>query len=379
MADFQLAFLAATWLLIGLPRGWRPPMPPGHTRRGHTLSEPECGRNVVRMLVETGGGRALTGLNIDADSRSPLEISAIVPVYRSAPILPELYIRLTEALSTIADRYEIILVEDCGGDESWAEIERLAAKDERVRGIRMSRNYGQHNALLCGIRAARYEVIVTLDDDLQNPPEEIGKLVARLGDDVDVVYGTPDQEEHGFLRDQGSRITKLALQSAMSAETARNVSSFRAFKTRIREAFAAYRGPFVSIDVLLTWGSTRFAHVRVRHEPRQAGASSYTFRMLVTHALNMMTGFSTLPLQIASLIGFLFTLFGFGILVIVLATYLINGGSSVPGFAFLASIIAIFSGAQLFALGVIGEYLARMHFRSMDRPTYLVREVTDNE
>ena len=321
----------------------------------------------------------MTGLNIDADSRSPLEISAIVPVYRSAPILPELHLRLTEALSTIADRYEIILVEDCGGDESWAEIERLAAKDERVRGIRMSRNYGQHNALLCGIRAARYEVIVTLDDDLQNPPEEIGKLVARLGDDVDVVYGTPDQEQHGFLRDQGSRITKLALQSAMSAETARNVSSFRAFKTRIREAFAAYRGPFVSIDVLLTWGSTRFAHVRVRHEPRQAGASNYTFRMLVTHALNMMTGFSTLPLQIASLIGFLFTLFGFGILVIVLATYLINGGSSVPGFAFLASIIAIFSGAQLFALGIIGEYLARMHFRSMDRPTYLVREVTDDE
>lgn len=326
-----------------------------------------------------GGGRALTGLHIDADSRSPLEISAIVPVYRSAPILPELHLRLTEALSTIADRYEIILVEDCGGDESWAEIEHLAAKDERVRGIRMSRNYGQHNALLCGIRAARYEVIVTLDDDLQNPPEEIGKLVARLGDDVDVVYGTPDQEQHGFLRDQGSRITKLALQSAMSAETARNVSSFRAFKTRIREAFAAYRGPFVSIDVLLTWGSTRFAHVRVRHEPRRAGASSYTVRMLVTHALNMMTGFSTLPLQIASLIGFLFTLFGFGILVIVLVTYLINGGSSVPGFAFLASIIAIFSGAQLFALGVIGEYLARMHFRSMDRPTYLVREVTDNE
>ena len=321
----------------------------------------------------------MTGLHIDADSRSPLEISAIVPVYRSAPILPDLHLRLTEALSTIADRYEIILVEDCGGDESWAEIEHLAAKDERVRGIRMSRNYGQHNALLCGIRAARYEVIVTLDDDLQNPPEEIGKLVARLGDDVDVVYGTPDQEQHGFLRDQGSRITKLALQSAMSAETARNVSSFRAFKTRIREAFAAYRGPFVSIDVLLTWGSTRFAHVRVRHEPRRAGASSYTVRMLVTHALNMMTGFSTLPLQIASLIGFLFTLFGFGILVIVLVTYLINGGSSVPGFAFLASIIAIFSGAQLFALGVIGEYLARMHFRSMDRPTYLVREVTDNE
>ena len=308
-----------------------------------------------------------------------MDISAIVPVYRSAPILPELHRRLTAALSTVADRYEIVMVEDAGGDESWSGIERLAEGDRHVRGIRMSRNYGQHNALLCGIRAARYGVIVTLDDDLQNPPEEIEKLVALLGEDVDVVYGTPEHEQHGFFRDQGSRITKLALQSAMSAETARNVSAFRAFRTPLREAFAAYRGPYVSIDVLLTWATTKFSHVRVRHEPRQTGQSNYTFRTLVTHALNMMTGFSTLPLQIASLIGFAFTLFGFGILVLVLATYVGNGGSSVPGFAFLASIIAIFSGAQLFALGVIGEYLARMHFRTMDRPTYLVQQVTSEE
>ena len=308
-----------------------------------------------------------------------MDISAIVPVYRSAPILPELHRRLTAALSSTAERYEIILVEDAGGDESWSVIEQLAEGDPHVRGIRMSRNYGQHNALLCGVRAARYGVIVTLDDDLQNPPEEIETLVARLGEDVDVVYGTPEHEQHGFFRNQGSRITKLALQSAMSAETARNVSAFRAFRGPLREAFAAYRGPYVSIDVLLTWGTTRFSHVRVRHEPRHAGQSNYTFRTLVTHALNMMTGFSTLPLQVASLIGFAFTLFGFGILVLVLATYVSNGGSSVPGFAFLASIIAIFSGAQLFALGVIGEYLARMHFRTMDRPTYLVQQVTSEE
>jgi glycosyltransferase involved in cell wall biosynthesis len=309
-------------------------------------------------------------------SRAPMEISAVIPVFRSAPILPELHRRLSEVLSEVADRYEIILVEDSGGDDSWSQIERLAEGDSHVLGIRMSRNYGQHNALLCGIRAARYGVIVTLDDDLQNPPEEIPKLLARLGEDVDVVYGTPEQEQHGFLRDQSSRITKLALQSAMSAETARNVSAFRAFHAPVREAFADYRGPYVSIDVLLTWGTTRFSHVMVRHEPRRAGTSNYTIRKLVTHALNMMTGFSTLPLQIASLIGFAFTLFGFGILVFVLGTFVANGGSSVPGFAFLASIIAIFSGAQLFALGIIGEYLARMHFRTMDRPTYLVSQDT---
>jgi undecaprenyl-phosphate 4-deoxy-4-formamido-L-arabinose transferase len=163
----------------------------------------------------------------------------------------------------------------------------------------------------------------------------------------------------------------------MSAETARNVSAFRLFRTRIRDAFANYRGPFVSIDVLLTWGSTRFAHVKVHHDDRRSGQSNYTFGMLVTHALNMVTGFSTVPLQVASLIGFLFTLFGFAVLVYVLAVYIANGGASVPGFVFLASIIAIFSGAQLFALGIIGEYLARLHFRSMDRPSYLVREMTE--
>jgi len=306
------------------------------------------------------------------------EISAIVPVYRSAPILPELHRRLSEALGQIAERYEIILVEDGGGDGSWEVIEGLAREDDHVRGIRMSRNYGQHNALLCGIRQARYPVIVTLDDDLQNPPEEIAKLLAVLDDGADVVYGTPMNEQHGFLRNQSSRITKLALQSAMGAETARNVSAFRVFRTQFRDAFATYRGPYVSIDVLLTWGTTKFAHLPVRHEPRQVGKSTYTVRKLVTHAFNMMTGFSTLPLQVASLIGFLFTLLGFGILIFVLVSYLTNG-AVVPGFAFLASMIAIFSGAQLFALGIIGEYLARMHFRAMDRPTYLVREETGDD
>jgi glycosyltransferase involved in cell wall biosynthesis len=317
---------------------------------------------------------------VEAPSPSPtkVEISAVVPVYRSAAILPDLYSRLTDALGELTGHYEIILVEDFGGDDSWSVIEGLAARDNRVRGIRMSRNYGQHNALLCGIRAARYDVIVTLDDDLQNPPEEIRKLISVLGEGADVVYGTPANEQHGFLRDQGSRITKLALQSAMGAETARNVSAFRAFRTRLRDAFAGYRGPDVSIDVLLTWGTTRFSHISVLHEPRRVGTSNYSFRKLVTHAFNMMTGFSTLPLQIASIIGFLFTLFGFGILIYVLFSYLTNG-AVVPGFAFLASIIAIFSGAQLFALGIIGEYLARMHFRAMDRPTYLVREVTEDE
>ncbi len=163
----------------------------------------------------------------------------------------------------------------------------------------------------------------------------------------------------------------------MGAEIARQVSAFRAFRTVLREAFDAYRGPFVSIDVLLTWGTTRFASVPVRMAPRHSGHSGYTFRKLVAHAVNMMTGFSVLPLQLASLVGFAFTLFGLLVLFYVVGRYLIQG-ASVAGFPFLASIIAIFSGVQLFSLGVIGEYLARMHYRVMDRPPYSVRNTTSD-
>ena len=148
----------------------------------------------------------------------------------------------------------------------------------------------------------------------------------------------------------------------MGAQTARRVSAFRAFRTPLRRAFHTFSGSYVSIDVLLTWGTTRFTHIFVRHEPRLVGQSNYTVGKLLTHAVNMMTGFTTLPLQLASLLGFAIMAFGMFILAFVLVRYIVN--DTVPqGFAFLASIIAIFSGTQLFALGVIGEYLARMHFR----------------
>lgn len=309
-----------------------------------------------------------------ASSNPLLTVSVVVPVYDSKGSLAELVTRLSAVMSDITNHFEMILVNDGSRDHSWNVICDLAAQNPRVHGINLMRNYGQHNALLCGIRAAKYGVIVTIDDDLQNPPEEIPRLLDRL-EGYDVVYGTPQKEQHDFWRDLASQVTKLALQSAMGAETARNVSAFRAFRAQVSSAFANYQSPFVSIDVLLTWGTKRFAAIPVQHEPRQVGASNYTFRKLVTHALNMMTGFSTLPLQLASLIGFVFTLFGLGVLIYVVGRYLIEGGS-VPGFPFLASMIAIFSGAQLFALGIIGEYLARMHFRTMEQPTYTVRSTT---
>lgn len=302
-------------------------------------------------------------------------ISVIVPVYNSEEALPKLLERLRPVLTQAAGRWEIILVNDGSRDRSWAVIEQLAAHEPRVVGINLLRNFGQHNALLCGIRQASCPLIVTIDDDLQNPPEEIPKLLAELAGGLDVVYGTPERQQHGLWRDAASWITKLALQSTMGAATARKVSAFRAFRTQLRDAFENYRSPFVSIDVLLTWGTTRFGAINVRHDARPLGRSNYTFGKLLTHALNMLTGFSVMPLQIASLAGFGFMLFGLAILFYVLVTFFRSGGT-VPGFAFLACTIAIFSGVQLFALGVIGEYLARMHFRTMERPPYVIRTTT---
>jgi len=290
--------------------------------------------------------------------------------------LPELVRKLEPVLESAASDYELILVDDGSGDGTWHVIEDLASGHQWVRGVRLMRNYGQHNALLCGIRRARYELTLTLDDDLQHPPEEIPKLLKQLGPETDVVYGTPAVEQHGLWRDMATQVTKFALQSAMGAPIARKAGAFRVFRTQLRDAFANYDAPYVSVDVLLTWATTRFEAINVRHEPRTIGVSNYTFKKLVVHALNMLTGFSTWPLRLASLIGFFFTLMGTLALFYVLIRFFIEGGS-VPGFPFLASMIAIFSGAQLFALGVIGEYLGRMHARSMQQPTYTVREVAE--
>jgi undecaprenyl-phosphate 4-deoxy-4-formamido-L-arabinose transferase len=299
------------------------------------------------------------------------DLSVIIPVYRAAASLPELTEQLAEWLPKLSEHYELIFIEDDGKDNSWQVITDLAAQYAWVRGMQHMRNFGQHNALLQGIRAAQFEIIVTMDDDLQHPPSQIALLLAKLEEGYDVVYGTPQREQHGLWRDLASQITKAALQSAMGVDVARNVSAFRVFRTNLRQAFGTYESPYVSIDVLLTWASTRFASVRVQHEERKYGQSNYTLRKLIVHAVNMITGFSTLPLQVASILGFSMTILGVLVFIYVVGRTLFE--ASVPGFPFLASVIAIFSGTQLFALGIIGEYIARMHVRIMGRPASVVR------
>jgi undecaprenyl-phosphate 4-deoxy-4-formamido-L-arabinose transferase len=303
----------------------------------------------------------------------PSGVSIVIPVYNSTATLPELLERLTLVLADRAGAYEVVAVDDASRDDSWAVLEALQERHDHLVAIAMSRNFGQHAALLAGIRAARYDRIVTMDDDLQHRPEDIPTLLDALTADVDVVYGQSVEEEHGFWRSLSSRIVKSALAAAVGSEMAGKSSAFRAFRTRLRDAFSAVDDPYVSLDVLLSWATTRVAAVPVEMNKREQGASNYTFRSLVRHASNMLTGFSLLPLRIVVAMGFFMALVGAGLLAFVVGSFIFRG-DTIPGFPFLASVIAIFGGTQLLALGVLGEYLGRVHFRSMHRPAYLIRE-----
>jgi len=348
----------------------------GKVKRFHGKTLEIRKENTLKPLSVQGGCVSLRKQGILYESWSvEIMISFVIPVYRSAETLPELKKRIVDCFEPGGGSFEILLVEDCGGDASWDVIADLVKKDQRVRGFRMSRNYGQHNALLCGIREAWGDVIVTLDDDLQHPPEEIPRLLAKLEEGYDVVYGPPEHGQHGLMRDFFSRITKRILQSAMGVEHARDVSSLRVFRVHLRKAFENYRSPAVNMDVLLTWGTTKFSAVRVRHEARKQGRSGYTAKRLILHAMNLMTGFSTLPLRIATLLGFVFALFGLAALCLVLVRGYLSG-SKVSGFVFLASIVSIFSGAQIVAPGIMGEYMSGMYMRMMERPSYVVAEKT---
>ncbi len=302
--------------------------------------------------------------------------SIVIPVYRSRDSLTPLAERLAVVLPGLFTEYELIFIIDGSPDDSWQIVKKLSERFPWIHGINLMRNFGQHNAVFCGIMEAKYETIITMDDDLQHPPEELHKMVEELNKGFDVVYGTPQQERHGKARDFASVLTKSILATFMGAKVARNVGALRILRSELKRGFEKYQGPYVNMDVLLSWATTNFGVAPVRIDPRKVGKSTYNLGKLIRHALNLITGFSTLPLQIASIMGFAFTLFGIGLLIYVLVRFLITGGA-VQGFTFLASIIAIFSGAQLFSLGIIGEYLARMYFRLMDKPKFVVRERTN--
>jgi undecaprenyl-phosphate 4-deoxy-4-formamido-L-arabinose transferase len=303
-----------------------------------------------------------------------IDVSVVVPTFCSPATLPTLAERIASS-PWFTDRSELIVVDDGNTDETWRVIQGLAAKNRQVRGVKLGRNFGQHAALLAGVRKAKNPVVVTLDDDLQNPPEEVPKMLAALTLDVDVVYGLPARRRQSPWRNFTSASSKRVMRYALGFLRATDISSFRVFRTRLRDSFDGDLGPGVSIDALLNWSTTRFTSIEVKHDERQQGSSNYSFSKLLRFMLDTATGYSTVPLRFAT---------GLGLITVTLSIFVLGwvlwrpltSGESVPGFPFLATTIAIFSGVQLIVLGVLGQYIGRMHFRVMAKPTYTVAEST---
>lgn len=301
-----------------------------------------------------------------------MNCSVVVPVYRGGLTLDELVERLGKVLPQIAESYEVILVDDGSPDDSWAVISRLAQQYPWVRGISLMRNFGQENATLCGILESRYELIGTMDDDLQHRPEDLPRMFSKLDEGYDVVYGVSRVRRQSWWKAMFAAMVKGAISSVAGTRNIRDISSFKAFRGELRQTLSLRSGPDVQIDGLLSWGTSRFGAVEVEEAPRTAGQSNYSLIKLIKVTLLVLTGYTTIPLRFASILGFVFTIVGFFVLLYVVGVYFTLG--SIPGFSFVASAITIFSGVQLFALGIIGEYLARLFERSSGRPPYAIQQ-----
>lgn len=207
-------------------------------------------------------------------------LSVVVPVFNAEGTLRELTERITAVAESLADEWELILVDDGSADRSWEQIIALGTADPRVRGIELTRNFGQHNALLAGILSSRGERVVTLDDDLQNPPEEIGKLLAALGPGADVVYGVPLDRVDPLHRQLGALAFRQAMSLIARSRSGSLSSGFRAFKGELREGLRRHRRRNAAIDPTLRKATSRFAAVGVRHQGRSVGSSNYNLRRL---------------------------------------------------------------------------------------------------
>ncbi|MBE3011315.1 glycosyltransferase family 2 protein [Microbispora sp. NEAU-D428] len=304
-------------------------------------------------------------------------VSVVIPCYRSAQTLPTLVERLLAVLSGAASQSEVVLVVDGSPDNTWEVAQELAERHDAVRALLLARNYGQHNALVAGIRCARHEIVVTMDDDLQHPPEEVPKLLAGLRPDLDIVYGVPATGTHGAIRDLASKSLKTALSGRFGAENGHDISAFRAFRSFLRQALDGVGAPYIQIDIAFSWATTKIGTVRVSMQGRVFGRSNYTLSMLIRHAIGIFVGYSTLPLRLVTYFGLLTGALGLTLLVVFLWTYWFGDGT-VKGFTSTASMISLFAAAQMIALGIIGEYLGRIHVERMGRPTYIVRKHCDS-
>lgn len=298
------------------------------------------------------------------------ELSVVIPVYQSKGTLEELLLRVVKSCQVNDIDVEILMVEDCGRDESWDVIEALAADQPMLRGIRLSRNFGQHAATICGVAAARGHWIATIDDDLEQPPEKLPELLEKAKEGYDLVYGVYPERTHAAWRNITSHLARVLFKLAIPTLND-TYTSMRVIRGDLARELKRFDSPFPFIDGYLSWLTNRCAYVEVSHQPRPAGKSNYTFNKLFTHTLNIFVTFSDAPLKLASNVGLFFSLIGFSALVVILIGRLVGTITAVGYASVMATILAV-GGVQLFVLGIFGEYIGRINFKISRKPLYLV-------
>lgn len=300
------------------------------------------------------------------------ELSIVIPVYRGERTIEPLVHKLFEHL---AGRYrlEIVLVNDGSPDDSAAVCRRLAARHSQVKFINLSRNFSEHNAVMAGLNYATGQYVVIMDDDFQNPPAEVVKLVEEARKGYDVVFSYYAHKRHNPLRNLGSWFNNLVASVLLDKPRDLYLSSFKALNRFVVGELVKYDGPYPYIDGLILRFTRNYSRVLVAHDPRHEGKSGYTLRKLVGLWLNMFTNFSVLPLRLASYAGFLFSIIGLGTAGVFAVEKLIDPSIQAGWTSVIVSLFIV-GGVQLFALGMIGEYLGRLFLKDNGRPQFVVRE-----
>ncbi len=308
---------------------------------------------------------------------APPALSIVIPVYNGARSIGELVAAL-EGLA-VPGGHEIVLVNDCSPDDSLAVCRGLLARAKApLTLVDLARNFGEHNAVMAGLRQARGAHIITMDDDLQNPPSEVLRLLEYAqASGKDVVYTFYAQKEHAFWRNLGSRFTNRVADWLLDKPKGLYLSSFRCLTAFVAREITRYEGPFPYVDGLILQVTQSIGRIEVQHLPRAHGGSNYTLRRLVRLWLNMFVNFSVMPLRLATFAGFALGLTGLaGTLWVVLDALF---DKTPAGWASISVAVLLLSGVQLTMLGLIGEYLGRLYLTANRKPQSIVREVTRSD
>ena len=306
-----------------------------------------------------------------------MEISMVIPVYKSSLHLKKLYMELVNSLETLEKQFEIIFVEDCGGDESWDVLQQIAIQDLRVTAIRLSKNFGQHAATICGIAQAKGKWIVTIDDDLEQNPNDIILLYEEAIKGHDLVYGVFEERSHSMWRNITSSCARKLFTLAIPSLNY-EYTSFRIIKSSIAKELQQFDSPYPFIDGYLSWITNNYSTVKVSHSERESGVSNYTFSKLLRHTINISISFSEIPLKLSSWIGVFTSMLGLVWLLVILIQRII-GTVTVSGYASTMAAILFIGGIQLIVLGVIGEYIYRINFKTSKKPLYLIGQMAKKE